>query len=95
MPDLHQGSGGGDVAAAAKDAGPLGDDVTRRTLDQALRDLDVDPTPETCHAARALFAKVLDLPGGMRIGTIHAFSQSLLAALSAGGSDLAALSAGR
>jgi ATP-dependent helicase/nuclease subunit A len=25
-----------------------------------------------------LFAKVLDLPGGMRIGTIHAFSQSLL-----------------
>ena len=28
--------------------------------------------------ARALFAKVLDLPGGMRIGTIHAFSQSLL-----------------
>jgi ATP-dependent helicase/nuclease subunit A len=28
--------------------------------------------------ARALFAHVLDLPGGMRIGTIHAFCQSLL-----------------
>ncbi len=28
--------------------------------------------------ARALFATVLDLPGGMRIGTIHAFCQSLL-----------------
>ena len=26
----------------------------------------------------ALFARVLDLPGGMRIGTIHAFCQSLL-----------------
>ena len=29
-------------------------------------------------AARRLFATVLDLPGGMRIGTIHAFCQSLL-----------------
>ncbi|WP_419728069.1 double-strand break repair helicase AddA [Lichenicola sp.] len=29
-------------------------------------------------SARALFARVLDLPGGMRIGTIHAFCQSLL-----------------
>jgi ATP-dependent helicase/nuclease subunit A len=47
-------------------------------LEAALRGLDVDPTPDTCAAARALFAKVLDLPGGMRIGTIHAFSQSLL-----------------
>ncbi len=28
--------------------------------------------------ARELFAQVLDLPGGMRIGTIHAFCQSLL-----------------
>ncbi|MFL5254951.1 MAG: double-strand break repair helicase AddA [Rhodopila sp.] len=47
-------------------------------LEQALRDLDVEPTEDACHAARALFAQVLDLPGGMRIGTIHAFSQSLL-----------------
>ena len=40
--------------------------------------LQVEPTEAACHAARALFARVLDLPGGMRIGTIHAFSQSLL-----------------
>ncbi len=43
-----------------------------------LTGLSVEPTPAACQAARALFAKVLDLPGGMRIGTIHAFSQSLL-----------------
>jgi ATP-dependent helicase/nuclease subunit A len=48
------------------------------TLADALRDLRIDPTATTCRTARALFAKVLDLPGGMRIGTIHAFSQSLL-----------------
>ncbi|HEX2942707.1 MAG TPA: double-strand break repair helicase AddA, partial [Rhodopila sp.] len=47
-------------------------------LAQALRDLQVEPTPDACRNARALFARVLDLPGGMRIGTIHAFSQSLL-----------------
>jgi len=47
-------------------------------LAQALSRLQVEPTDDACHAARALFAKVLDLPGGMRIGTIHAFSQSLL-----------------
>ena len=40
--------------------------------------LHTPPTEANCHTARALFAKVLDLPGGMRIGTIHAFSQSLL-----------------
>ena len=47
-------------------------------LAKALQDLQVEPTPAACRTARALFAKVLDLPGGMRIGTIHAFSQSLL-----------------
>jgi ATP-dependent helicase/nuclease subunit A len=47
-------------------------------LSNALRDLKVEPTEAACQAARALFAKVLDLPGGMRIGTIHAFCQSLL-----------------
>ncbi|HVY13809.1 MAG TPA: double-strand break repair helicase AddA [Rhodopila sp.] len=47
-------------------------------LEAALRDLHVEPTEEACRTARALFATVLDLPGGMRIGTIHAFSQSLL-----------------
>jgi ATP-dependent helicase/nuclease subunit A len=47
-------------------------------LAEELTRLQVEPTDEACHTARALFAKVLDLPGGMRIGTIHAFSQSLL-----------------
>ncbi len=47
-------------------------------LDRALRDLAIEPTQEQCRRARALFAQVLDLPGGMRIGTIHAFCQSLL-----------------
>jgi ATP-dependent helicase/nuclease subunit A len=47
-------------------------------LDEALLALDVRPTPDIRANARALFARVLDLPGGMRIGTIHAFCQSLL-----------------
>src|SRR3954447_4695935 len=46
-------------------------------LDDALRALQVRPTPEIRTEARALFARVLDLPGGMRIGTIHSFCQSL------------------
>ncbi len=47
-------------------------------LDAALRNLAITPTPALRAHARALFATVLDLPGGMRIGTIHAFCQSLL-----------------
>ncbi len=47
-------------------------------LDAALAALDMVPTPALRRTARALFARVLDLPGGMRIGTIHAFCQSLL-----------------
>ncbi|XAO70845.1 MAG: UvrD-helicase domain-containing protein [Acetobacteraceae bacterium] len=47
-------------------------------LDQELRKLDVPCSEATRNAARALFAQVLDCPGGMRIGTIHAFCQSLL-----------------
>ncbi len=48
-------------------------------LARELRALDVEPDDRTLRErARALFAKVLDLPGGMRIGTIHAFCQSLL-----------------
>src|ERR1700722_15240323 len=46
-------------------------------LGRALRDLGVEPGGVMGYA-RALFARVLDLPGGMRIGTIHAFCQSLL-----------------
>lgn len=45
-------------------------------LDQQLRELSVPVSAR--NEARALFARVLDLPGGMRIGTIHAFCQSLL-----------------
>ena len=47
-------------------------------LVEELGRLRVEPTEKACQTARALFARVLDLPGGMRIGTIHAFSQSLL-----------------
>jgi ATP-dependent helicase/nuclease subunit A len=58
----------------------LGRWVTMSSVDLAgeLARLRIEPTDAACHAARGLFAKVLDLPGGMRIGTIHAFSQSLL-----------------
>ena len=53
------------------------------TLDDAqltaeLSRIGVDATDPVLVTARALFARVLDLPGGMRIGTIHAFCQSLL-----------------
>ncbi len=47
-------------------------------LDQALGELRVAAGPAQRAQARALFATVLDLSGGMRIGTIHAFCQSLL-----------------
>src|ERR1700709_35276 len=47
-------------------------------LEAALRDLGMVPDASLLDKARALFAEVLDLPGGMRIGTIHAFCQSLL-----------------
>lgn len=36
------------------------------------------PSTEAMRRARALFAEVLDLPGGMKIETIHAFAQGLL-----------------
>ena len=48
------------------------------TLDEELRKLALTPNDRLRQTARALFARVLDLPGGMRIGTIHAFCQSLL-----------------
>ncbi|MBV9654987.1 MAG: double-strand break repair helicase AddA [Acetobacteraceae bacterium] len=58
----------------------LGDWVTLddAALDAALAALAVRPDAAVRARARALFAEVLDLPGGMRIGTIHAFCQSLL-----------------
>jgi ATP-dependent helicase/nuclease subunit A len=48
------------------------------TLDAELKKLLVTPSAEKRTRARNLFAQVLDLPGGMRISTIHAFCQSLL-----------------
>lgn len=51
--------------------------------DQDLRDnlsdlLQKDPTDDIMGAARALFARVVDTPGGMKIMTIHSFCQSVL-----------------
>ena len=39
--------------------------------------------PSTRRRARQLFARVLDCPGGLKIQTIHAFAQSLLASFPA------------
>ncbi|MGH7069359.1 MAG: double-strand break repair helicase AddA [Acetobacteraceae bacterium] len=47
-------------------------------LDEALAKLGVTADEEARFRARKLFAEVLDLPGGMRISTIHAFCQSVL-----------------
>jgi ATP-dependent helicase/nuclease subunit A len=52
--------------------------LTDPALDTELTNLAVTPSDALRAKARALFADVLDLPGGMRIGTIHAFCQSLL-----------------
>ncbi|MBQ5546975.1 MAG: double-strand break repair helicase AddA [Acetobacter sp.] len=47
-------------------------------LNKKLEALEIPLSPETRNKARSLFTEVLDLPGGMRINTIHAFCQSLL-----------------
>ena len=47
-------------------------------LTEALKERGIAPTTDVVDCAQALFARVLDLPGGMRISTIHAFCQSLL-----------------
>jgi ATP-dependent helicase/nuclease subunit A len=48
-------------------------------LDAEIADLTgAHPDTATRTRARALFPRVLDLPGGMKIATIHAFCQSLL-----------------
>ena len=39
---------------------------------------DEPPEPETLAFARSLFARVLDVPGGLKIQTIHSFCQTLL-----------------
>ncbi len=52
--------------------------LTREEMLAELKSRGMTPTHEVVDRAQALFARVLDLPGGMRIGTIHAFCQSLL-----------------
>ncbi len=47
-------------------------------LDEALAALGLSPDAELRRQARELFARVLDVPGGMRIETIHAFCAGLL-----------------
>jgi ATP-dependent helicase/nuclease subunit A len=49
-------------------------------LEDALAELTGGGRPdrEACDAARRLFARVLDTPGGLAIQTIHSFCQSLL-----------------
>ncbi|HEU5482362.1 MAG TPA: UvrD-helicase domain-containing protein, partial [Sphingomicrobium sp.] len=48
-----------------------------------LEHLGESTDPKTRERARQLFARVLDCPGGLKIQTIHAFAQSLLAAFPA------------
>ncbi|MBK1670703.1 double-strand break repair helicase AddA [Rhodovibrio sodomensis] len=73
-------------AAAAEMANRLSDRLsawataTDDALAQALEDLTGRaPEAATMRRARQLFAQVLDAPGGMKIQTIHAFCQHLLA----------------
>jgi ATP-dependent helicase/nuclease subunit A len=49
------------------------------TLAREIAELEsVPPEPEAVAFARCLFARVLDVPGGLRIQTIHSFCQTLL-----------------
>ena len=59
----------------------LADWVRRSGADLArdLKALGEDYGPAAVARARTLFARVLDAPGGLRIQTIHAFCQTLLA----------------
>jgi ATP-dependent helicase/nuclease subunit A len=76
-------------AAAAEMANRIGARLASwvRIPDKVLRKelfaLRVEDRPETMELARQLFARVLDCAGGLKIQTIHAFAQSLLAAFPA------------
>ena len=72
-------------AAASEMGNRLADRLRRWAVepDDALRDglaelTGAPPTRAMMDRARKLFARVLDLPGGMRILTVHAFCQSVL-----------------
>lgn len=48
-------------------------------LSEQIRELTgTTPDQKKCDEARRLFARVLDVPGGLKIQTLHAFCQSLL-----------------
>ncbi len=49
-------------------------------LDAELQALGGHPEPATRSRARSLFALALDVPGGLKVQTLHAFAQGLLAA---------------
>lgn len=54
--------------------------IPDQKLDEELEKLlGSPPTRQQHEAARALFARILEVPGGMKIMTIHAFCQSVLA----------------
>jgi ATP-dependent helicase/nuclease subunit A len=76
-------------AAAAEMSNRIGERLARwvrlpdKLLKKELFALGEANDPVTLRQARQLFARVLDCPGGLRIQTIHAFAQSLLAAFPA------------
>ncbi|WP_118857294.1 double-strand break repair helicase AddA [Sphingomonas mesophila] len=76
-------------AGAAEMANRIGERLARWVrmkdddLGLDLRALGADIGPSTRDDARRLFARVLEAPGGLRIQTIHAFAQTLLAAFPA------------
>ncbi len=73
---LHQGGGRRDAAAAVQGARRLGGDGRRARC--ARRCGGSTSRPATCARARALFARALETPGGIKITTIHAFCEKLL-----------------
>src|SRR5690349_2656344 len=76
-------------AAAAEMANRIGARLAawvrlkRTELWSDLEALGEQPNERLIERARQLFARVLDCPGGLKIQTIHSFSQSLLAAFPA------------
>lgn len=68
-----------EMANRVRDKLSLWATVSDERLTAELKSLtDRDPDAETTDAARRLFARVVDCPGGVRILTIHSFCQSLL-----------------
>ena len=78
VPYLHQGRCRRDVACGCRRRSADGSRSTTPLCRGTARASTSSHPSRRWHDARALFATVLDLPGGMRIGTIHAFCQSLL-----------------